>query len=56
MSQIKRKLILSLASVLFAISPADVVYWKMPFNAMWMAVLGADLYVPPSVIVSDTDQ
>jgi hypothetical protein len=21
-------------------------YWKMPFNAMWMAVLGADLYVP----------
>jgi hypothetical protein len=33
----------SLASVLFAISPADVIYWRMPFNAMWMAVLGADL-------------
>jgi hypothetical protein len=33
----------SLASVLFAIAPADVSYWRLPFNAMWMCVLGADL-------------
>jgi hypothetical protein len=32
-----------LAGVLFAIAPADVSYWRLPFNAMWMCVLGADL-------------
>jgi hypothetical protein len=50
-------LTLSLASVLFAISPADVYYWKLPFNAMWMAVLGADLYdILHHLLVNMTDK
>jgi hypothetical protein len=32
-----------IANVLMALSPADVVYWRLPFNAMWMTVMGADL-------------
>jgi hypothetical protein len=32
-----------LASILMANAPADGSYWRLPFNAMWMAVLGADL-------------
>ncbi|RSH91274.1 hypothetical protein EHS25_009573 [Saitozyma podzolica] len=31
-----------IANVLMALSPADVVYWRLPFNAMWMTVMGAD--------------
>ena len=38
----------SIASVLFAVSPADVSYWRLPFHGMWLCVLGADLYVPHS--------
>jgi hypothetical protein len=34
----------SIANVLMAVSPADVLYWRLPFNAMWMTVMGADLY------------
>jgi hypothetical protein len=32
-----------LASIWFALSEADVLYWRLPFQGMWMAVLGADL-------------
>lgn len=42
----ERALILDLvriANVLFAVSPRDVLYWRLPFNGMWLVVLGADL-------------
>lgn len=45
----------SIANVLFAVSPKDVDYWRLPFNAMWMAVLGADLYVLPQPQEAQTD-
>lgn len=42
-----------LANVFFAISPANAYYWRLPFNAMWMAVLGADfLMAVGSIFVS----
>lgn len=42
-----------LANVFFAISPRDAIYWGLPFNAMWMVVLGADfLMAVGSVFVS----
>ncbi|BEJ15318.1 hypothetical protein CspHIS471_0410850 [Cutaneotrichosporon sp. HIS471] len=42
-----------LANVFFAIAPRDTVYWGLPFNAMWMVVLGADfLMAVGSVFVS----
>lgn len=42
-----------IANVFFAISPADVYYWGLQFNAMWLAVLGADfLMAVGSIFVS----
>ncbi|CAK9787423.1 uncharacterized protein COLE_04489 [Cutaneotrichosporon oleaginosum] len=42
-----------LANVFFAIAPRDAIYWGLPFNAMWMVVLGADfLMAVGSVFVS----
>lgn len=41
------------ANIFMAIAPADEMYWKLPFNAMWLAVLGADfLMAVGSIFVS----
>jgi hypothetical protein len=42
-----------LSNVFFAIAPKDAYYWRLPFNAMWLTVLGADfLMAVGSVFVS----
>lgn len=42
-----------LSNIFFAIAPRDAYYWRLPFNAMWLTVLGADfLMAVGSIFVS----
>ncbi|WVQ71574.1 hypothetical protein IAR50_001114 [Cryptococcus sp. DSM 104548] len=38
------------ANILMAISQEDTLYWRMPFNAMWLAVVGADFLMATGMI------
>lgn len=42
------------ANIFMAIAPADAMYWKLPFNAMWLAVLGADFLISVGSIFVST--
>ncbi|ORY33741.1 efflux protein [Naematelia encephala] len=39
-----------IASVLFAVAPADTIYWRYPFNGMWLSVMGADFLMATGMI------
>lgn len=42
------------ANIFMALSDADAMYWKLPFNAMWLAVLGADFLISVGSIFVST--
>ncbi|ADV20469.1 efflux protein [Cryptococcus gattii Ru294] len=39
-----------IANLLMALSQKDTLYWRLPFNAMWLSVMGADFLMATSLI------